>query len=80
MFSVFPARIYFFRSIAAFSISVSLMPSCSDRTFIVPCASVHVDDTVNKVGKYVSSGHSNEEILSECEAQFEKRYRHIRLY
>ena len=29
------ARIYFFRSIAAFSISASLMSSCSDRTFIV---------------------------------------------
>lgn len=28
------------------------------------CASVHVDDTVNKVGKYVSSGHSNEEAVS----------------
>ena len=28
------------------------------------CASVHVDDTVNKVGKYVSSGYSNEEAVS----------------
>ena len=28
------------------------------------CASVHVDDTVYKVGKYVSSGHSNDEAVS----------------
>ena len=27
-------------------------------------ASVPVDDTVNKVGKYVSPGHSNEEAVS----------------
>ena len=27
-------------------------------------ASVLVDDTVNKVGKYVSPGHSNEEAVS----------------
>ena len=27
-------------------------------------ASVPVDDTINKVGKYVSPGHSNEEAVS----------------